>query len=132
LTSKRGQGRSLDWKPNLRRNITAADLLALMLALVFVLSVRFPETWIGELTNYEIKNIFLALLVLGSWLFFLWFNGSRETNILGFGADEYKKLINATLLSFTSVAFARHIEQLQNHSTRLQKCAVAFAKSVTY
>jgi exopolysaccharide biosynthesis polyprenyl glycosylphosphotransferase len=113
LTSKRGQGSSLDWKPNLRRNIARADLCALTLTLVFILSVRFPEIWRGELTNYEIRNILLALLVLGSWLFFLWFNGSRDTNILGFGADEYKKLINATLLSFTSVAFVSYIFKLE-------------------
>jgi len=113
LNSKRGQGSSLDWKPNLRRNIATADLIALILTLVFILSVRFPETWRGELTNYEIRNIVLALLVLGSWLFFLWFNGSRDTNILGFGADEYKRLINATLLSFTSVAFISYIFKLE-------------------
>ncbi len=57
MTSKRGQGSSLDWKPNLRRNIATADLIALILTLVFILSVRFPETWRGELTNYEIRNI---------------------------------------------------------------------------
>ncbi len=113
MTSKRGQGSSLDWKPNLRRNIAIADLIALILTLVLILSVRFPETWRGELTNYEIRNIVLALLVLGSWLFFLWFNGSRDTNILGFGADEYKKLTNATLLSFTSVAFVSYIFKLE-------------------
>jgi exopolysaccharide biosynthesis polyprenyl glycosylphosphotransferase len=113
LTSKRGQGSSLYWKPNLRRNIARADLCALTLTLVFILSVRFPEIWRGELTNYEIRNILLAFLVLGSWLFFLWFNGSRDTNILGFGADEYKKLINATLLSFTSVAFVSYIFKLE-------------------
>ena len=113
MTSKRGQGSSLDWKPNLRRNIARADLCALTLTLVFILSVRFPEIWRGELANYEIRNILLAFLVLGSWLFFLWFNGSRDTNILGFGADEYKKLINATLLSFTSVAFVSYIFKLE-------------------
>jgi exopolysaccharide biosynthesis polyprenyl glycosylphosphotransferase len=32
---------------------------------------------------------------------------------LGFGADEYKKLINATLLSFTSVAFVSYIFKLE-------------------
>ena len=113
MTSKRGQGSSLDWKPNLRRNIARADLCALTLTLFFILSVRFPEIWRSELTNYEIRNILLAFLVLGSWLFFLWFNGSRDTNILGFGADEYKKLINATLLSFTSVAFVSYIFKLE-------------------
>jgi exopolysaccharide biosynthesis polyprenyl glycosylphosphotransferase len=113
LTSKRGQGSSLDWKPNLRRNIASADLIALIFSLVFILSVRFPETWRGELTNYEIRNIVLALIVLSSWGFFLWFNGSRDTNILGFGADEYKKLTNATLLSFTAVAFVSYIFKLE-------------------
>ena len=113
MTSKRGQGSSLDWKPKLRRILAAADFIALILTLVFILSVRFPETWTGELTNYEIRNIVLALLVLFSWVFFLWFNGSRDTNILGFGADEYKKLINATLLSFTSVAFVSYIFKLE-------------------
>ena len=113
MTSKRGQGSSLDWKPNLRRNIATVDLIALILTLVFILSVRFPETWRGELTNYEIRNTILALLVLVSWLFFLWLNGSRDTNILGFGADEYKKLTNATLLSFTSVAFISYIFKLE-------------------
>jgi exopolysaccharide biosynthesis polyprenyl glycosylphosphotransferase len=113
LTRKRGQGSSLDWKPNLRKNIATVDLVSLIFTLVFILSVRFPETWRGELTNYEIRNIGLALLVLVSWFFFLWFNGSRDTNILGFGADEYKKLINATLLSFTSVAFVSYIFKLE-------------------
>jgi exopolysaccharide biosynthesis polyprenyl glycosylphosphotransferase len=50
---------------------------------------------------------------LFSWLFFLWFNGSRDTNILGFGADEYKRLINATLFSFTSIAFISYIFKLE-------------------
>ena len=113
MTNKRGQGSALDWKPNLRKNIAIADLLTLILTLVLILSLRFPETWLGELTNYEIKNIVLALIVLISWLFFLWFNGSRDTNILGFGADEYKKLTNATLFSFTFVAFVSYIFKLE-------------------
>ena len=109
MTNKRGQGSALDWKPNLRKNIAITDLLTLILTLVLILSLRFPETWRGELTNYEIRNIVLALIVLISWLFFLWFNGSRDTNILGFGADEYKKLTNATLLSVRFIAFISYL-----------------------
>ena len=113
MINKRGQGSALDWKPNLRKNIAIVDLMTLILTLVLILSLRFPETWRGGLTNYEIRNIFLAFLVLVSWLFFLWFNGSRDTNILGFGADEYKKLTNATLYSFTFVAFISYIFKLE-------------------
>jgi exopolysaccharide biosynthesis polyprenyl glycosylphosphotransferase len=113
LTKSRGIGSSLNWKPNLRKNISIIDFISLLFAVALILTLRFPQTWQGELSAYEIRNIFLALLVLFSWLFFLWFNGSRDTNILGFGADEYKRLINATLFSFTSIAFISFIFKLE-------------------
>jgi len=113
LTKSRGKGSSLNWKPNLRKNISIIDFFSLLFAVTLILTLRFPQTWQGELSAYEIRNIFLALLVLFSWLFFLWFNGSRDTNILGFGADEYKRLINATLFSFTSIAFISYIFKLE-------------------
>jgi exopolysaccharide biosynthesis polyprenyl glycosylphosphotransferase len=113
LISKRGQESSPDWKITLRRNIAIVDMLVLLLSVFLTLSIRFPEIWNDELTNYELRSISLAFLVLVSWLYFLWFNGSRETKILGFGADEYKRLINATLLSFTSVALVSYIFKLE-------------------
>ena len=113
MTKSRGKGSSLNWKPNLRKNISIIDFFSLLFAVTLILTLRFPQTWQGELSAYEIRNIFLALLVLFSWLFFLWFNGSRDTNILGFGADEYKRLINATLFSFTSIAFISYIFKLE-------------------
>jgi exopolysaccharide biosynthesis polyprenyl glycosylphosphotransferase len=113
LTKSRGKGSSLNWKPNLRKNISIIDFISLLFAVALILTLRFPQTWQGELSAYEIRNIFLAILVLFSWLFFLWFNGSRDTNILGFGADEYKRLINATLFSFTSIAFISYIFKLE-------------------
>ncbi len=113
MTKSRGKGSSLNWKPSLRKNISVIDFFSLLFAVTLILTLRFPQTWQGQLSAYEIRNIFLALLVLVSWLFFLWFNGSRDTNILGFGADEYKRLINATLFSFTSIAFISYIFKLE-------------------
>jgi len=101
------------WKPKLRKNLAYFDFLTLAIATALVLTIRFPNTWQGNLNDYELRNIILSLLVLGSWLLFLWFNGSRDTNILGFGADEYKRLINATLLSFTFIAFISYIFKLE-------------------
>jgi exopolysaccharide biosynthesis polyprenyl glycosylphosphotransferase len=113
LTNNRGQGSTLEWKPKLRKNLALFDLVTLTLSLIVVLTIRFPNTWQGNLSDYELRNIFLGLLVLISWLFFLWFNGSRDTNILGFGADEYKRLTNATLLTFTFIAFISYIFKLE-------------------
>ena len=113
MTSKPGEVSTQLWKPKLRKNLAFFDLLTLVFSISFVLTLRFPKTWQGTLNDYELRNIILSLLVLGSWLFFLWFNGSRDTNILGFGADEYKKLTNATLLSFTFIAFISYIFKLE-------------------
>ena len=113
MTSNRGHGSTLEWKPKLRKNLAFFDLVTLTFSLAIVLTIRFPNTWQGNLSDYELRNIFLGLLVLISWLFFLWFNGSRDTNILGFGADEYKRLTNATLLSFTFIAFVSYIFKLE-------------------
>jgi len=113
LSSKRGLGNSFEWKTNLRKNIAISDFLSLTIALLIILTIRFPDTWNGNLNDYEVRNILLGILVLFSWLFFLWFNGSRDTNVLGFGADEYKRLTNATLLSFTFIAFISYIFKLE-------------------
>ena len=113
MINKRGEGSTQLWKPKLRKNLAFFDLLTLVFSISLVLTLRFPNTWQGSLNDYELRNIILSLLVLVSWLFFLWFNGSRDTNILGFGADEYKRLTNATLLSFTFIAFISYIFKLE-------------------
>jgi exopolysaccharide biosynthesis polyprenyl glycosylphosphotransferase len=113
LNKTRGEGSSAEWKPKLRKKIGIVDFFVLLLVTVVNLRIRFPQIWIDDLTNYEIKNIGIATLILFSWIIVLWFNGSRDTNILGFGADEYKRLINATLFSFTFIAFISYIFKLE-------------------
>jgi exopolysaccharide biosynthesis polyprenyl glycosylphosphotransferase len=113
LNKTRGEGSSADWKPKLRREIASVDFLVLLSVTVVNLRIRFPQIWIDDLNNYEIKNIGIATVILSSWIFVLWFNGSRDTNILGFGADEYKRLINAALFSFTFIAFISYIFKLE-------------------
>jgi exopolysaccharide biosynthesis polyprenyl glycosylphosphotransferase len=113
LNKTRGEGSSAEWKPKLRRKIGIVDFFVLLLVTVVNLRIRFPQIWVDDLTNYEIKNIGIATVILLSWLVVLWFNGSRDTNILGFGADEYKRLINATLFSFTFIAFVSYIFKLE-------------------
>ena len=113
LFSNRGQGSATTWRPKLKRYIGLIDLVVLFAISLIVLELRFPQTLSSSLTNYEIRNITVAALILISWLFFLWFNGSRDTNILGFGADEYKRIINAALFSFTFIAFVSYIFKLE-------------------
>jgi hypothetical protein len=61
LTKSRGRGSSLNWKPNLRKNISIIDFISLLFAVALILTLRFPQTWQGELSAYEIRNIFLAI-----------------------------------------------------------------------
>ena len=113
MINKRGEGSTQLWKPKLRKSLTFFDFLTLVFSISLIFNLRFPNTWQSGLNDYELRNIVLSLLVLVSWLFFLWFNGSRDTNTLGFGADEYKRLTNATLLSFTFIAFISYIFKLE-------------------
>ena len=113
LFSNRGQGSATTWRPKLQRYIGFIDLVILFVITLFVLELRFPQTLNSSFTNYELMNITLATLILISWLFFLWFNGSRDAKILGFGADEYKRILNAALLSFTFIAFVSYIFKLE-------------------
>lgn len=104
---------SKQWQTQLKIKLTIFDLISLSMAISLVFSIRFPEIWRGELNSYEARNLVIAFVVLLGWLFFLWLNGSRDVKILGFGADEYKRLINATLLSFTFIAFISYIFKLE-------------------
>lgn len=113
MINKSNSVQDFDWKKRLKTKIAVIDSISLSFSLLITLSLRFPEIWIEDLNQNEIRNIVLSILLLFFWLFFLWFNGSRKINILGFGADEYKKIINATLLSFTSVAFTSYIFKLE-------------------
>ena len=102
-----------NWKKFLQNKIIINDFSILFISIFVVLILRFPEILKGEINNYEIRNFILALLVYILWLFFLSLNGSRDLKILGFGADEYKRLTSSTLLSFTSIAFISYIFKLE-------------------
>ena len=93
-----------DWKSKLKKRLLISDFVSLIFATITILSLRFPEIWKAEINSYEVRNLILATLVFLAWVFFLWFNDSRDIKILGFGADEYKRLVNATFWSFTLVA----------------------------
>ena len=113
MKETRGLGGRTTWAPQLTRNIAILDLLTLSLILLFVISIRFSDIWVDNLTSYEIRNILFSLLILISWNFFLWFTNSRDVKILGFGADEYKRIVNATFLSFTLIAITSYIFKLE-------------------
>jgi exopolysaccharide biosynthesis polyprenyl glycosylphosphotransferase len=102
-----------NWKKFLQNKIIIIDFIVLFISIFVILFLRFPEILKGEIKNYEIRNIIVAFLVYILWLFFLSLNGSRDLKILGFGADEYKRLTSSTLLSFTSIAFISYIFKLE-------------------
>jgi len=113
VKANRGSGSRTIWAPQLAKNMALFDFITLALTLLLVASVRFSDIWLENLTSYEIRNILFSILILISWNFFLWFTNSRDTKILGFGADEYKRIINATFLSFTLIAITSYIFKLE-------------------
>ncbi len=113
LKANRGSGSRVIWAQQLARNMSIFDFVTLSFTLLVVVSVRFSDIWLGNLTSYEISNILFSILLLISWNFFLWFTNSRDVKTLGFGADEYKRIVNATFLSFTLIAITSYIFKLE-------------------
>ena len=54
----------------------------------------------------------VSVLVIVSWWIVLGLSGSRENLVLGYGSEEYKRVINSTLSLFGSIAIFSYVFQL--------------------
>jgi len=64
LKANRGSGSRVIWAQQLARNMSIFDFVTLSFTLLVVVSVRFSDIWLGNLTSYEISNILFSILLL--------------------------------------------------------------------
>ncbi|MBU6279601.1 MAG: sugar transferase [Actinomycetales bacterium] len=58
------------------------------------------------------RRLFLAVSILFAWPAALWLKQSHQTTILGFGAEEYRRVLNATLMTFSLVCGAAYLASI--------------------
>lgn len=102
---------SLPWHARYARVLSVTDGVAVLWATVGALIVRFgvPET---DGVEHEPSYVFPSLLLAAAWWTMLLLLGSRESKFLGHGAEEYKRVIQASVWLFGLVAIFSYSFQI--------------------
>ena len=102
-----------NWQRKIRFKIIFIDVLAIAISLIIGLSVRFPKLFSTSFSIFEFYYLLFAIGLGFIWVLTLSLNGSRDLRILGFGADEYKKVANSVFIVFAFVALISYIFKLE-------------------
>ncbi|MDY6055327.1 sugar transferase [Micrococcus sp.] len=93
------------WERGLPRLVLTADVLAVLAATFLSASLRFGGTGFAELPGVDFLDYGMVSALLSiAWVGALAIDGSRDIRILGVGAEEYKRVLRATLYLFGFVA----------------------------
>ncbi|WP_338403924.1 sugar transferase [Cellulosimicrobium arenosum] len=94
------------WKSRLVRRVALVDTAAVATALAVAYLVRFDG--IGG-TTLDLQYLAISVGLLGTWLLALRMAFSREGRLLGTGAPEYARVVNATVAVFGLVAIVAYL-----------------------
>ena len=111
--TKRGTGPTSEWKNTLQLRLWVVDTLLIFLAIVIGIISRYQNFWSDGISGFEVTVLIYAALIFASWLISLQFFQSREISILGFGADEYRRVLTASFSSFAFLAILSYIFKLE-------------------
>ncbi|WP_251150048.1 sugar transferase [Cellulosimicrobium sp. Marseille-Q4280] len=101
-----GAYRRPGWKTRLVRRVALVDTVAVLVAIATAYLVRFDG--IGG-TTLDLQYLAISLGLLAAWLTALRMAFSREGRLLGTGAPEYARVVNATVAVFGLVAIVAYL-----------------------
>jgi exopolysaccharide biosynthesis polyprenyl glycosylphosphotransferase len=97
----------------MQRRMQVVDLLCIVWATIGAQIARFGLTEQSlDIANHHAPYTLISALVIGTWWLVLGAWGSREERVLGYGPEEYKRVITSTLWLFGAVAIVSYIFQL--------------------
>ena len=104
-STARGRVLGRPWERGLPRLVLVVDVVAVLLATFVSAQLRFGgprrTTLPGAaLVDYSV----ISLALSAAWVLALTIQGSRDIRILGVGTEEYKRVLQATLYLFGTVA----------------------------
>jgi len=86
------------------RRVSITDVAVLVISVLVAHIGKFGQNLHGPQTTYGIGYTTLGLGIVASWWITLHLSGSRAWNILGSGAKEYQRILNASFLLFGAMA----------------------------
>lgn len=105
--------RDTAWRKRYSTALALVDAAAVLWAMSGALVLRFGTTRGQELITLQGEPYVAVTLILAAvWWVMLGLWGSRETTILGYGTEEYKRLLTASFWLFGLVATVSYVFQL--------------------
>jgi hypothetical protein len=96
-----------------QRRMLVVDLLCIIWATIGAQIARFGVSEQSlDIANHPAPYTLISVLLIGAWWTVLGVGGSREDRILGYGPEEYKRVITSTLWLFGGVAIISYVFQL--------------------
>lgn len=105
-------GARLDWRLRTARRLRVVDAFVVIWAVVGAYVLRFgfedPAT-----SGHDAAYIVLSVCLIATWWMMLGAWNSRQSRVLGAGADEYKRVAAASLWLFGLVAIFSYVFQIE-------------------
>lgn len=103
-----------NWRKRFIRTLAAVDAIAVLWAMAGALVLRFGTREGRDFLAEEAEPYIAISLVLSVvWWLMLRLWGSRDTTVLGYGTDEFKRVLSASFWLFGLVAIASYVFQLE-------------------
>ena len=108
------QPRKLGWRHRLVFALTATDAAVIVAALLVAQFVRFRTTALGAATpQSDVAYLSLGATIAVVWMIALSATRSRLIRNIGTGTVEYQRVVNATLITFGTLAVVAFLLQLE-------------------
>lgn len=99
----------LDWRRRSSRLLGVVDGFVVIWAVVGAYLIRFGVEPDFVVAGQEVAYVWLSVVLVVAWWFMLGAWNSRQSRILGSGADEYKRVAAASLWLFGIVAIVSYV-----------------------
>lgn len=104
---------SRDWRKRHKRVLAGIDAVVVLWAMSGALILRFGTTHGSSVIATEGRPYIEATILLSAgWWTMLGLSGSRETTVLGYGTEEFKRVLSSSFWLFGLVATVSYIFQL--------------------
>lgn len=108
------QPRKLGWRHRLVFALTVTDAAGIVVALLVAQFVRFRTTALGAATPVsDVAYLSLGAAIAAVWLVALSATRSRLIRNIGTGTVEYQRVVNATLITFGTLAVVAFLLQIE-------------------
>jgi exopolysaccharide biosynthesis polyprenyl glycosylphosphotransferase len=103
---QRVRAHATDWVRRFQRLVTLTDagVVVLATASTHTLWFGFSAVTVSTASDFGIDYVTFSVLLVVAWMLALTLAGSRDSRILGTDSTEYRRIINATLALFGSIA----------------------------